>query len=168
MNRSARHVASGARRFFPRIADLYRMFKFQTRRTDGCGVLTGSLCNDRVTGVAVIADDLAGLAGVLAIVASEATGKILVPDVVRVHAPVHLHVRKKIVRINGLCFADRLREQPRLALGKSRLFGFIVGLEFFGYRAQRFVRSLVVLRQSLNNLLFDVRNALVDTAGTDR
>src|ERR1019366_6256431 len=49
------------------------------------------LIHHRMAGVAVLADDLAVLAHVVAIVAAETALIVHVPDVIRMRLPVHLH-----------------------------------------------------------------------------
>lgn len=76
-------------------------------------ILTGggrerrALIENRVAGVAIVADDLAGGALMLAVVAAEAALRIEVADVVRVRLPVRLHFGKEVGLVNALHFADR-------------------------------------------------------------
>src|SRR5262250_1187550 len=64
------------------------------------------IVDHRVTDVAVVADDLAAVADVLAVVTAEATGKVKMSNVVRMRLPVGLHLRKEISLENALNFGD--------------------------------------------------------------
>ena len=57
-----------------------------------------------VARVAILADDFAVLADVIAIVAAEATLEVEMPDVVGMRLPVQLHVRKERRAIDALQF----------------------------------------------------------------
>jgi len=64
---------------FPSITDVAGVLEFKPLRAN-----TGKLCalplpNDRVAGVAVVSNQLAGVAHMFAVVAAEAPGKIVCP-----------------------------------------------------------------------------------------
>ena len=61
----------------------------------------------RVADVAVVGNDFAGIADVLAIVTAEAAREIKMANVVRVSLPVCLHLREKVVLEYALNFGDR-------------------------------------------------------------
>ena len=62
----------------------------------------------RVADVAIVADHFAGVALVLAIVATETSTEIKMTDVVRVGLPIHFHFRKCCSLINSLHLIDRV------------------------------------------------------------
>ena len=65
----------------------------------GSGVLfdwSSGVVEHRVADVAVIPDDLAGIAYMLAIMTAETTGRIKMSDVVRMRLPISLHFGKEI------------------------------------------------------------------------
>ena len=55
---------------------------------------------DLMTRRAVIGDRLAIGAGVVAIMAAEAAGRVVVPKIVRVRAPSHVHVGKDVAQVD--------------------------------------------------------------------
>ena len=53
-----------------------------------------------VAGGAIVGNGLSVRAGVRTIVAAEASGKVVVSEIVRVHAPVYFHLRENIAQVN--------------------------------------------------------------------
>ena len=60
----------------------------------------------RMTDVAVVRDDFAGVANVFAVVATEAAGEIKVTDVIRVGLPVGLHLGEEVGAKDSLDLGD--------------------------------------------------------------
>src|SRR5215469_17549783 len=53
-----------------------------------------------VAGGTIVGNRLTVGAGVRAVVAAEAAGKVVVPQIVGMHAPVHVHFGKDVAKIN--------------------------------------------------------------------
>ena len=77
---------------------------------------SGRVVDHRVADVAVVRNDFAGIADVLAIVTAEAAREIEVANVVRVSLPVCLHLRKKVSLKDTLNFSHGAFDR-RLLLG---------------------------------------------------
>ena len=86
------------------VARLARTFRQRTqidRMLEGAGL---QICFRRsfriidscVANIAVTGDDLSGIADMLAVMATEAPGKIHMPDIVRMRLPVGLHFGEKV------------------------------------------------------------------------
>ena len=79
-----------------------------------------------MAGIAVVRDDFAGFANVLAVVAAKAAGEIEVTDVVRMRLPIGLHFREEIGLKDALHFGDGGFDQ-RLLLRVQR--GIVASIE---------------------------------------
>ena len=79
-----------------------------------------------MAGVAILTDDLAVFAHVVAIMAAEAALVVHVPDVVGMRLPVHLHVGEESGGVDALQFGDCTLDAVRF--GRSEL-GILVLVE---------------------------------------
>ena len=79
-------------------------------RANAGKLLALALPNDRMAGVAVVCNRLAGVANMLAVVAPEAPRESHMADVVRVGAPTDLHLREEIIRVHSLRLGDGLQD----------------------------------------------------------
>src|SRR5664280_1305004 len=81
-----------------------RMLEFQTLRRDAAELLAAPLGENGVAGGAIARTDrdIAVDGAMFVVVATEATGPILVADVVGVGAPVGLHPGKELLLVNAL------------------------------------------------------------------
>ena len=85
-----------------------------------------------VADVAVVSDDFACAAHVLAVVTTEAARRIEVADVVRVRAPVRPHLREEVGLIDALHFCNRPFDQLRLLRIEVRVTRSIEAVETTG------------------------------------
>src|SRR5690349_14055486 len=84
-----------------------------------------------VAGGAIVGNGLSVGAGVRAVVAAEASGKIVVPQVVGVHAPVHFHFRENIAQINLGDVVGCLLHQGALSVENFRIGCFVIAGDAF-------------------------------------
>lgn len=75
---------------------------------------SGRVVDHCVADVAVVGDDFAGIADVLAVVTAEAAREIKVADVVWVGLPISLHLREKVVLKYALDFSHRTFDRSLL------------------------------------------------------
>ncbi|MDT4954380.1 MAG: hypothetical protein QOJ02_2518, partial [Acidobacteriota bacterium] len=119
---------------------------------DGC-----DLIQYRVTGVAVVADDLPGIALVLTVVAAETALRIEVAYVVRVSLPVGLHLREEIGLVDALDFTDRHFDGVSLLCVNIRVASAVKTIKARGNRAYSFVVRCVRLCENFNRLPLEIR-----------
>lgn len=109
-----------------------------------------------VADVAVVRDDLAGVADVLAIMTTEAAREIEMPDVVRVSLPVGLHLRKEKSLKDALNFRDRTFDRILFL----RVQVFVVGSIKLGQpsidRAYGLRGGVVLATQNFNGLSLEI------------
>jgi len=79
------------------------VLKWSSRRR---GFRIRRIVKHRVADIAVVCDDLSGIAHVFSVVATEAAGEIEVPDVVRMRLPISLHLWEKIGTEDSLNLPD--------------------------------------------------------------
>ena len=94
-------------RALPRIfvAEIHWMLEYPVRRLDRFAL--ESLIDRRMTNRAFISYNLAFLAEMLAIMASETSLGIVVPDIICVCSPVRLHLREEVGLVDPLQFRHR-------------------------------------------------------------
>src|SRR5579859_5157737 len=111
----------------------------------GCG---GSFCafclrHDSVALGAVFADYLAVGAGVLAVVAAEASVVVVVAEIVGMRLPVQLHFGERGAPENILDFGDRVTNFKLLGFRNLGIFALVKSLNSAGDAVNRFVGCLV-------------------------
>src|SRR5664279_1467346 len=146
------------------VANIHRMFERLRLhlRQMRCTLL---LIEQRVARVAVLADDLAVLADVVAIVTAETAWIEHVPDIVGMGLPIHFHVWEE----GGFVDALQLGDGGIDLLGfRGCDLGILILVElgnFRGYGLEGLVLRLVIGDEGLDSLRLDKRKPDVDGAG---
>lgn len=120
---------------------------------------------DLMTRRAVVGDHLAIGAGVVAIMAAEAAGRVVVPKIVRVRAPGYVHVGKYVAQVDIRHFLSRL-----LHLIAPRPFNFrIISLIKLGYFTgdvlPSYFASGVIHLEDFDRLFLDIGKSRADSTG---
>lgn len=110
-----------------------------------------------MTDRALIANDLAVLRNMLAIVAAKTALCIVVSNVVRMCPPVGLHFREKVCLIDLLHLGDRGLDRRGARLRNFRIYRSIVFAQAFGNGRDGLFVSVVRAGQGLDRLGFDKR-----------
>jgi len=112
----------------------------------------------------VVGDGLAIGAGVAAIVAAEAAGRIIVPNVIRVSAPGYTHVGEDVAQVDPCHLRARLLHccAPRLIDG--RVIGLIELVDFGNDALLGHVAGRIIHLENLDGLLPDVGEIGADLA----
>ena len=79
---------------------------------------------------AVIGNRLTVGAGVVAVMATEATRRVVVPKIVRVRSPGHMHVGKDVAQVNIRYFLASLLHVTALGAIDLRVVGLIESRDF--------------------------------------
>ena len=120
------------------------------------------LADNRMAELAVLADDSAIVAHVIALMAAKASREKRMPDVIRMSAPVDFHLRENVCLVDPLHFGDRLVDA--VAQGLAR-FGVPLGVEFPQGRRDalpRFLLARVTRAERAHRLSLDVGQAGID------
>src|ERR1700722_7508803 len=112
--------------------------------------------------IAVVGDSLPIRAGVTAVVAAEATRRIVVAEVVGMNAPKTMHVRENVAEIDcGSLIACLLHQSPP-RLVDLRVIRAIKIVEFRGDVLPRYIARRIVYFQNLDRFLSDIGKLRTD------
>src|SRR5512146_1499389 len=150
------------------VAEIDRVLKLHAFRRSLYFFSILRLRQQGVAGIAVLADDLAILAHVVAVMAAKTTLEIEVADIVRMGLPAHLHLRKDAAAEDALEFGDHCLNLRLFGFRDVRVLFVVESGDFRGDRLHRFVGGLVVGGQYLDSLGFGERERSVDTVRSQR
>ena len=138
-----------------------RMLELQSDRRELVQLDAVTLCQNGMAGIAIAGLHRALAIGgfVLAVMATETAGPILVADIVRVAIPTRVHFGEEIVFVDLLRGGDR-SAQAGLAAGQ------LIGRITLGQNRRDALQGLRVvrvrLRQGVQHVRFDIRQAAIE------